>query len=86
MMNEEEPQGSSKQSLVHIRTAVRMTATKSQDKNSSQCTILVSQETSDFLRNSKKFIYILCCILWFALSRLAGMGQARCHIGMISHR
>lgn len=81
-MNGEEPQGSSKWSRVHIRTTMGITATKSRDKNSSQCGILVSQETSDFLRNSKKFICVLCCILWSALSRLAGRHGA----GQMPHR
>lgn len=84
MMNEEGPQGSSKPLLVHIRTTMGITATRSRDKNSSQCTILMSQEISDFLRNSKEFIYILCCILGFPLSRMAGIGKARCHTGMVS--
>lgn len=81
-MNEGESQGSFKRSLVDIRTTMGITATKSRDKNSSQCAILVSQETSDFLRNSKKFICVLCCILWFALSRLAGRHGA----GQMPHR
>lgn len=81
-MNGEEPQGSSKRSRIHIRTTMGITATKSRDKNSSQRAILVSQETSDFLGNSKKFICVLCCILWSALSRLAGRHGA----GQMPHR
>lgn len=71
-MNEDEPQGSSKWSLVHVRATMGITAIKSRKKNSSKLMILLSQEISDFLGDSKEFIYVLCSILWFALSSQAG--------------